>query len=95
MTLKGMLIGFSITALVPAILPAQTSFDNSGNSLLHGTYFIREVWYGNLTGVNQIGEAASLTGTITFNNGTYTIAAQVSDNTVAGGSPQPLSSSGS
>jgi uncharacterized protein (TIGR03437 family) len=73
---------------------AQTSFDNSGNSLLQGTYFIREVWNGNLSNTGLIGEAASLTGTVVFNNGTYTLTAQVADTTVSGGLPQSFSASG-
>ena len=74
--------------LLPGAVLAQNNFDNSGNSLLKGTYFVRQVFYGNVTNLGQIGEAAALTGTATFDgNGNYTISAQVSDNTVSSGTP--------
>jgi uncharacterized protein (TIGR03437 family) len=74
---------------------AQNSFDTSGNSLLQGTYFIRHVINANLTSLGQIGEAVSLTGTISFDgNGSYTFNGQVSDTTVSSGAPQPLSVTG-
>jgi hypothetical protein len=74
---------------------AQNSFDTSGNSLLQGTYFIRHVFYANVTSLGQIGEAVSLTGTISFDgNGSYTFNGQVSDTTISSGAPQPLSITG-
>lgn len=86
------LIGMAAAVLLP--IEAQTSFDNSGNALLSGTYFIREVLNANFSSTGVIGEAASLTGTITFNSGTYTLNAQVSDTTVSGGAPQSMTLNG-
>jgi hypothetical protein len=89
---RNLLSGLAAAALLPGVVCAQTNFDNSGNSSLQGTYFIRQVWNGNLSSTGTIGEAASLTGTITFSgSGTYTLTAQVSDNTISSGAPQPLS----
>jgi uncharacterized protein (TIGR03437 family) len=89
---RTLLSALAAAALLPGVVCAQTSFDNSGNSLLQGTYFIRQVWYGSVSTSGIIGEAASLTGTITFNgSGNYTLTAQVSDNTISSGAPQPLS----
>jgi len=89
---KYLLSGLAAAALFPGVVCAQSTFDNSGNSLLKGTYFIRQVWYGNISATGTIGEAASLTGTISFDgNGNYTLNAQVSDNTVSSGTPQLLS----
>jgi uncharacterized protein (TIGR03437 family) len=88
------LIPFAVAALLPGVVCAQSTFDNSGNSLLQGTYFIRQVLYEGFTNDDEIGEAASLTGTISFSGGTYTLNAQVSDDTVSNGTPQPLSTSG-
>ncbi|HVW08217.1 MAG TPA: hypothetical protein VHC90_06525 [Bryobacteraceae bacterium] len=56
-------------ATLPAAAP---NWDTSGNGLLSGNYYFRQVLYvadanGNVT------EAISLYGTITFNNGTYTL----------------------
>jgi len=87
-------LALAFAALACSTVSAQNTFDNSGNSLLQGTYFIREVWNGNVSSVGQIGEAASLTGTITFNKGTYSLNARVSDTTVSGGAAQPLVTTG-
>ncbi len=93
MTARSYVIGVAVAALLPGVVCAQSSFDNSGNSLLQGMYFIRQVWYGSIsTTTGQVGEAAALTGTITFDGaGTYSLTAQVSDNTISSGAPQPLS----
>jgi len=93
--MKRLFMSIALAAgLAPGALFAQQTFDNSGNSLLHGTYFIRQVWYGNLSSTGVVGEAASLTGTITFNAGTYTVNAQVADTAVSGGAPQALNTTG-
>jgi len=91
---RSVLAVLGAAALLPCVVSAQQNFDNSGNALLQGTYFIRQVWNGNLSTIGQIGEAASLTGTITFSGGTYKLTAQVSDTTVSGGTPQPLNVTG-
>jgi len=53
----------------PAI--AQT-FDNTGNSKLNGSYYFRELLFTS-------SDAIAAYGNITFNNGTFTIAAQLID----------------
>ena len=52
--------------------PAQT-WDTSGNSLLKGTYYFRDIYYDVSDGSGDLGEASALYGTITFSGtGTYT-----------------------
>jgi uncharacterized protein (TIGR03437 family) len=95
MTTRGSLLsGFAIAALLPGLACAQNSFDNSGNSLLQGSYFIRQVLNRNLSRVRDNGEAVSLTGTIDFSAGAYILSAQVSDTAVSGGVPQQLTATG-
>jgi uncharacterized protein (TIGR03437 family) len=80
---------------LPGAILAQNNFDNSGNSLVMGTYFVRQVLNANLSSIGQIGEAESLTGTATFDGmGNYTLTAQVSDTTVSSGAPQSMSFTG-
>ncbi len=54
---------------------AAQSWDNSGNSLLNGTYYFREVFYvasGDSNG--DLSQAIAVFGNITFNGaGTYTL----------------------
>jgi uncharacterized protein (TIGR03437 family) len=89
------LAAFLAAALLPEAGLAQINYDTTGNSLLQGNYFIRYVGNANLTSLRQIGEAVSLTGTISFDgNGSYTFNGQVSDTTVSSGAPQPLSVTG-
>ena len=60
-------------AAMPALGNLPT-WDNSGNSLLNGTYYFREVLYGVGDNAGDVSEAASIFGTITFNGaGGYTI----------------------
>ena len=86
---------FLAAALLCGPALAQNNYDTSGNSLLLGNYFIRHVINANLTISGQIGEAVSLTGTVSFDgNGSYTLNGQISDNTVSSGAPQPLNTTG-
>jgi len=95
MTTRGSLLsGFAIAALLPGLACAQNSFDNSGNSLLQGAYFVRQVMNRNLSRVRDNGEAVSLTGTINFSAGAYILSAQVSDTAVSEGVPQQLTATG-
>jgi len=89
-----LLRGFAMAALLPGLACAQNSFDNSGNSLLQGAYFIRQVLNRHLSRVRDNGEAVSLTGTVTFSEGAYQLSGQVSDTAVSGGVPQPLLATG-
>lgn len=82
-----------LTLLTSATLQAQ-SFDNSGNGMLKGAYFVRQV----LTTANQntsaVTRAVSLIGTMTFDgNGNYSFTGQKMD-TSAGSAPSAYSVQG-
>ena len=70
---------------MPGALLAQ-SFDNSGNSLLSGTYFVRQVVLDNLANSGLPGRARALNASVTFDGkGNYSLTGTVSDNTVSSG----------
>ena len=70
---------------LPGLLTAQT-FDNSGNSLLQGNYFVRQVALDTIASSGAPARGQSLTGTFAFNgSGTFTVNGQVSDSTVSSG----------
>src|SRR5205807_1763012 len=71
------------------------NFDTSGNSLLSGSYFVRQVLTSNLNQSNSaIGRARSLIGTMTFDgNGKYTFTGQLMDSQ-GGSTAQSYSTSG-
>src|SRR5207244_2008897 len=58
--------------------PAQT-FDNSGNSMLQGTYYFREVIWVLGDSAGDLSQAVALYGNITFNAGSYSMAVTVND----------------
>jgi uncharacterized protein (TIGR03437 family) len=59
---------------------AAQTWDSSGNGMLNGTYYFREVIYFGSSSTGEISDAASLYGTIAFNgSGTYTINCTVMD----------------
>jgi uncharacterized protein (TIGR03437 family) len=66
---------------------AAQSWDTSGNGLLNGTYYFREVFYfWNGDAYGDIGQAVSAYGNITFSGtGTYTLSCQVADSNVGNG----------
>jgi uncharacterized protein (TIGR03437 family) len=66
-----------IFLLLAVALAAQAqSWDTSGNGMLSGTYYFRQVIYVLGDGAGDLGEAVSLYGNITFNGtGTYTMTA--------------------
>jgi uncharacterized protein (TIGR03437 family) len=67
-----------VACLAPGLLPAQ-SFDNSGNSLLQGSYFIRQVLFQTFNSGYAPTQAISLTGMVTFSgSGSYTLTGQQS-----------------
>lgn len=78
-------------------LTAQTSptFDTSGNSLLTGNYFVRQVILDNKTNAGLPGRARSYTATFVFDGaGNYTSTGQVSDNGLSSGAPQAFTFKG-
>jgi uncharacterized protein (TIGR03437 family) len=65
-----------------AIWPAAAqSWDASGNGLLNGTYYFRQVmWLGGYNSANDLHEAIAVYGNIVFSgNGTYTLTAKAAD----------------
>ena len=64
---------------------AQPTFDNSGNGLLNGAYYMRQVFYYYVPGqTNDLGDTINVQGTITFNGtGGYTFTGSVLDTAVS------------
>ena len=64
---------------------AQNNFDTSGNGMLKGAYFVRQVLLANLDpNTSAIGEAISIIGTMTFDgNGNYTFSGQKTDSSAS------------
>ncbi len=60
---------------------AAQSWDTSGNGLLNGTYYFRQVmWLGGYNSANDLHEAIAVYGNIVFGgNGTYTLTAKAAD----------------
>jgi len=68
--------------LMMATCPAAAqSWDNSGNGLLNGAYYFRQVmWLGGFNTANDLKEAIAVYGNIVFGgNGTYTLTAKAAD----------------
>src|SRR6266568_2784195 len=83
-----------IAALASSNARAQT-FDASGNSLLTGNYFVRQILFSNLSNTGTIGRARSLSGTASFDgNGHYTLTGQSSDSTSNSGQAQTFNFNG-
>ena len=96
MKLASFWLALAAAASLPGVVFAQNTFDNSGNSLLRGTYFVRYLRNSNVNSLGVIGKAQALTATAMFDgNGKYTLAGQLSDNTVSSGSPVALTFAGS
>src|SRR5580693_1122358 len=71
-----------VSLLTVAIWPAAAqSWDTSGNTLLNGTYYFRQVmWLGGYNSANDLQEAIAVYGNIVFDgNGTYTLNANAAD----------------
>ena len=65
-----------LALLLPVFTAAAQTFDISGNGMLNGTYYFRDVIY--LLGDSQgdLGQAIALYGTLSFNgSGTFTMTA--------------------
>jgi uncharacterized protein (TIGR03437 family) len=88
--------------MVAAWPAAAQSWDTSGNGLLNGTYYFRQVmWLGGYNSANDLEEAIAVYGNIVFGgNGTYTLTAKAFDaakNTVTsitGGGTYTIGASG-
>jgi uncharacterized protein (TIGR03437 family) len=70
-----------LTFMVAAWPAAAQSWDTSGNGLLNGTYYFRQVmWLGGYNSANNLQEAIAVYGNIVFGgNGTYTLTAKAAD----------------
>jgi uncharacterized protein (TIGR03437 family) len=83
-------------AAFPGASSAQT-YDSSGNGLLNGTYYARQVIYAIQTSeapAGTVGEALNVQGTMTFDgNGNYTISGSYLDS--SSGSVTPVTFTGS
>ena len=65
---------FLLLAVAVAVQAQTTPWDSSGNSLLNGTYYFRQVIYVLGDQYGDLGEAISLYGNISFDGkGTYTL----------------------
>ena len=74
---RTILLGLLTAAFGVLSVHAQT-FDNRGNSVLNGIYFIREVMFTQIDGTGAIGKAQSAIGSATFDGkGNYTFNGQV------------------
>src|SRR5271156_2118019 len=64
---------------------AQPAFDNSGDGLLNGAYYMRQVFYYYVPGqTNDLGATINVQGIITFNGtGSYTFSGSVLDTAVS------------
>src|SRR3984957_18487655 len=72
----------SLLLFMAATRPAAAqSWDTSGNGLLSGTYYFRQVmWLGGYNSANALKEAIAVYGNIVFGgNGTYTLTAKAAD----------------
>lgn len=72
----------SLLLFMVATWPAAAqSWDTSGNGLLKGTYYFRQVmWLGGYNSANDLQEAIAVYGNIVFGgNGTYTLTAKAAD----------------
>jgi uncharacterized protein (TIGR03437 family) len=77
---------------IAAAATAQ-DFDSSGNGMLKGDYFLRQVLLSGVSAQGTIARARSIVGTATFDgNGNYTFSGQMADTQVA--QPQSYSVSG-
>jgi uncharacterized protein (TIGR03437 family) len=67
--------------MVAILDAAAQSWDTSGNGLLNGTYYFRQVmWFGGYNSANDLQDAIAVYGNIFFDgNGTYILTAKAAD----------------
>jgi uncharacterized protein (TIGR03437 family) len=91
---KTLLQAVVLAGIGMAVASGQTQ-DNSGNSLLKGKYEFRNVAVQTVDGNSNPTQVTATYGLITFDGaGNYTITGTQVDNTVSGGSPQALTTTG-
>jgi uncharacterized protein (TIGR03437 family) len=82
-------------AACAALSWGQTTFDSSGDAMLNGKYFVRQVLVNGISDVGIPSEAIMMYGTITFDGaGNYTLTGTKIDSTVSSGAPQSISFTG-
>jgi uncharacterized protein (TIGR03437 family) len=79
--MKRFACGSLLLLMVAAWPAAAQSWDTSGNGLLNGTYYFRQVmWLGGYNSANNLQEAIAIYGNIVFGgNGTYSLTAKAAD----------------
>ena len=88
-------VGLLVAGLAPVSALAQNAFDTSGNGMLNGNYFVRELLLTNVPSVGAIGEARSAIGIASFSTqGTYSFNGQTMDSSSHSVSPSNLSVTG-
>src|SRR5579864_1094770 len=86
--LRLVMVGISVAAAAMA-----QNFDTSGNGMLQGDYFVRQVLLSNIANNGSIGRARSIVGILTFDgSGNYKFSGQIADTQTA--QPQSYSASG-
>ncbi len=86
-------LAFIIAAALSGLAAAQNTipWDTSGNSMLTGQYYFRQIVYQGVSSSGSIGQSSALYGTITFDGkGGYSVTAQLADSTISSGQPQPF-----
>ncbi|HTR35414.1 MAG TPA: IPT/TIG domain-containing protein [Bryobacteraceae bacterium] len=79
------------------VLPcsAQPAFDSSGDGLLNGAYYLRQVFYFVTDQAGDITDAINIQGTITFNgSGTYSFSGSFLDGASGSSTPQTYTTTG-
>lgn len=82
----------AIAAAWPAAAQNSIPWDTSGNPMLTGTYYFRQLAFQNVQSSGTVGQNTLLYGTIVFDGkGKYTVTGQKVDSTIASGAPQSFS----
>src|SRR5580658_7754968 len=92
--MKPLAWSFSLLFMAATWPAAAQSWDASGNGLLSGTYYFRQVmWLGGYNSANALHEAIAVYGSIVFGgNGSYTLTAKAAD--AAGSAVSSIAGSG-
>ncbi len=76
-------------AVWPVAAQSTIPWDSSGNSMLSGTYYFRQLAFQGIKSSGSIGQTTLLYGTMTFDGkGNYTVTGQKVDSTISSGTPQ-------